>query len=96
MDNFGLSISVNKGRHQENENGEMEGGMVVVKHEGSKFTADHYAKAPSNLRCGHQMVDKGRPETKMLLDGYWLPAPDNPGKGLKFDNDLELKVYSYC
>ena len=56
--------------------------MVIVKHEGSKFTADHYAKAPSKLQCGHQMVDKGRPETKMLLDGYWLPAPDNPGKGL--------------
>ena len=53
--------------------------MVVVKHELSLYSVDNYAKAPSKLSCGHQMADHDRPVTKMLLDGIWVPAPDNPG-----------------
>ena len=45
----------------------------------SGYTLDHYAIPPSYLKCGHQSTDKNRPETKMLIDGIWVPAPDNPG-----------------
>ena len=76
---YGLSTNINRGRHQPNELGEVEGGMVVVKHDASRYTLDHYAKAPSKLQCGHQVADHGRPGTTMLLDGVWVPAPDNPG-----------------
>ena len=82
MKDFGLSVNVHKETHHVWINGEIGGGYIILKHKASTFSADHYAQPPSFIQCGHQMVDKGRPETKMLLDGNWFPAPDNPGKGL--------------
>jgi len=54
-------------------------GHFKIRHKSSDYTGDHYAIEPDFLACGHQTADHNRPGTKMLLDGIWVPSPDNPG-----------------
>ena len=79
LNKYGLKANVNMDRHQENENGEIEGGAVTIRHIETSYSMDNYAKAPSKLKCGHQSA-KGRPRTLIKLDGFYVPGPDNPGK----------------
>ena len=79
FEKYGLKASVNKERHQINEAGELEGGAVTIRHIETSYSLDNYAKAPSNLKCGHQK-EKDRARTMINLDGFYVPGPDNPGK----------------
>ena len=69
---------------------EVEDGFKV-KHPASKFTMDHNAIGLSNLMCGHQSADHNRTNTKMLLDGIWVSAPDNPGSHARLYGDEYLR-----
>ena len=57
---------------------EVEDGFKI-KHLASTFTMDQNAIELNNLSCGHQLAENNRPNTKTLLDGIWVLAPDNPG-----------------
>ena len=72
----------------------LEIGHVKLNHKKSGYTVDHYGKDPNkDLKCGHQTIDHNRPGTKMLLDGIWVPAPDNPGLyGRIYGNEMYRHV----
>ena len=74
-----MKANINEDRHQKNEEGELEGGAITIKHVITDYSLDNYAKAPSKLKCGHQ-IEKGRTRTLVKLDGVFVPGPDNPGK----------------
>ena len=81
------SHTCNIGSHTPNSDGILEGGVITIRHNTTDFTMDNYAKS-SNFQCGHQR-EKGRVETKIKLDGIWLPGPDNPGKyGRTYGNEI--------
>ena len=77
MSKYGLDAHLHLNK-EVNKYGEI--GHVKIRHKTSGYTVDHYAKDPNkDLKCGHQKMDHNRPGTKMMLDGTWVPAPDNPG-----------------
>ena len=69
---------------------EVEDGFKI-KHPVSQFTMDFNAIGLSNLLCGHQSADSNRISTKILLDGIWVSAPDNPGSYARLYGDEYLR-----
>ena len=87
MNQYGLQPFIKRASHVANSEGILEGGIITIRHNTTDFTMDNYAKS-SNFQCGHQK-EKGRVETKINIDGVWVPGPDNPGKyGRTYGNEI--------
>ena len=93
LEKYGLTADMHLRDHEPHELGKIAGSFVKLGHKFSDYTIDNFAKAPYSLRCGHQLTDHKRPGTKMLLDGIWVPAPDNPGAyGRTYGNEIYRHV----
>ena len=89
LEKYGLTEDKHIREHKPQELGKLAGSYVKLGHKFSDYTIDNFAKAPYSLQCGHQFTDHNRSGTKMLLDGVWVPAPDNPGAyGRTYGNEI--------